>query len=124
MFEQLKNKAIESHLSGQKKEAEAIYRKMIAHGSTDPVTFHNLGVICRTTNRQVQAISLFRAALSINPDFAEAHFGLGEALTGTHPAEAERHYRLTLALNPGMTVAKDQLGIVLWKMGKIGRAHV
>ena len=118
-LEQLKNRAVGIHLAGQSKQAEDIYRRMIAHGSTDPEVFHNLGIICSSTKRQVQAISLFRASLSVNPDFAEAHFGLAGTLAEMHPAEAEKHYRRALALSPGMTIAKDQLGIVLWRMGRI-----
>ena len=118
-LEQLKHRAVGIHLAGQSKQAEDIYRRMIAHGSTDPEVFHNLGIICSSTKRQVQAISLFRASLSVNPDFAEAHFGLAGTLAEMHPAEAEKHYRRALALSPGMTIAKDQLGIVLWRMGRI-----
>jgi tetratricopeptide (TPR) repeat protein len=39
--------------------------------------YNNLGVIYGTTKRYKEAIQAFRQAIQINPDFAEAHCGLG-----------------------------------------------
>ena len=38
---------------------------------------YNIGVFCRTFGRQEEAISQYKKALSIDPDYAGAHYNLG-----------------------------------------------
>jgi len=58
------------------------------------------------------------------PDFAEAHFNLGEFLRSQHrPEEAKRCYQQALIIKPGFAEARDRLGEVLRLLARdsIGR---
>ena len=56
----------------------------------------------------------YRAALAIDPDYAEAHYNLGNALLirGRVPA-AVAEYRRALAIRPDFAKARHNLEIVL-----------
>ena len=47
-FQKWFNQAIYSHKTGRLREAEAIYKKMITAGTSDPAVFYNLGILART----------------------------------------------------------------------------
>ena len=47
-FQKWFNQAIYFHQVGRLREAESIYKKMIAAGSSDPAVFCNLGILCKT----------------------------------------------------------------------------
>jgi tetratricopeptide (TPR) repeat protein len=65
----------------------------------------------------------YQRALTLEPDFAEAHVNLGRLMheSGDLPF-AEEHYRAALALRPGDATAQFNLGVVLEDRGRFAEA--
>jgi tetratricopeptide (TPR) repeat protein len=65
----------------------------------------------------------YQRALTLEPDFAEAHVNLGRLMheSGDLPF-AEEHYRAALALRPGDATAQFNLGVVLEDRGRFDEA--
>ena len=64
------------------------------------------------------AIASYRAALAINPDYAEAHDNFGQMLLRLRRVEESiTHFRRAVALAPGMVSALSNLGSALSKNG-------
>ena len=92
------------------KDAEACLR----HGNT----LQNNGDFNR-------AIESYQSALSIRPDYADAHFELGTALRDTGQLDrAEECFKQTLILNPGHAGAHTNLGRLLLYQGRLNQAQV
>ncbi len=70
-----------------------------------------------------QAISHYRQALEIRPDFVEAHNNLGNALASRgDSAAALAHYRTALNLKPDYVEAHNNLGLALADRGQLEAA--
>ena len=66
-----------------------------------------------------KAANKYRKAISLNPNFADAHCNLGNALWSLRKLEeAAASYRMALDIHPWMTEAAGSLGSVLLAMGK------
>ena len=61
------------HLQGRLGEAEHIYRDA---DTTEPLLSFNLAVLLEDLDRETEAMSLYRAALALDPALADAHFNL------------------------------------------------
>jgi len=82
------------------------------------------GLILAGEGRDAEAAKSFRQALSIKPDWAEAHSLLGSALaeSGSY-AEAEAELRKAVALKPDYAEGWNFLGEFLKKRGKMQEAQ-
>jgi tetratricopeptide (TPR) repeat protein len=70
-----------------------------------------------------EAIAHWERALKINPEFAEAHYNLGNAfLRGRRFEEAIEHYRQALRIKPEFAGAHCNLGIALEQVGRVQEA--
>ena len=69
-FQKWFNQAIYSHKTGRLREAEAIYKKMITAGTSDPAVFCNLGILCKNSGRIDEALEHYEQALE--EDHSEA----------------------------------------------------
>ena len=102
------------HKAGQLDDAEAIYRQVLSHDSRNVHALNLLGMLYVNSGRPAEAIAAILAALESNPDDAQAHANIALAykdMTGF--AQAEKHFRRSLALNPGAPVVYNNLGVVL-----------
>jgi tetratricopeptide (TPR) repeat protein len=71
-------------------------------------------------NQRDAAIIHMAAAIRLNPDNADAYFGLGRAVTlRGKTAEAAASFRTALELRPGWTDAQFELGMSLWRAGQL-----
>jgi tetratricopeptide (TPR) repeat protein len=61
------------HLAGRLAEAERVYR---VGAKADPFIAFNLAVVLEDLKREPEAISAYREALALDPQFADAHFNL------------------------------------------------
>ena len=66
-FQKWFNQAIYSHQTGRLREAESIYKKMIAAGTSDPAVYCNLGIICKNSRRSKEALECYEQALKFEP---------------------------------------------------------
>jgi tetratricopeptide (TPR) repeat protein len=70
------------------------------------------------TSSPAEACDAYRAALELEPDFADAHVNLGRLLHEAGDVYAALvHYRAALSLHPGDTTAAFNVGVALEDLG-------
>ena len=83
-----------------------------------PEVRNNLGVWSRAVNRPGEAEQHFRAALTLDPDYARAHLHLANLLYARRDLDgAEAHYRDAVRLEPRLAAAHANLGALLMNRG-------
>jgi protein O-GlcNAc transferase len=98
--------------AGRLKEAEQIYRKLLAETPEDPDSLYQLGRTLGMEGLPEPAATCFRLTIRLKPDFAEAHFNLGRTLYHLgRAAEAEDCYREALRLRPKLLAARIDLAL-------------
>jgi tetratricopeptide (TPR) repeat protein len=82
-------------------------------------TCYNIAVTLQALDRHEEAIPHYRRAIAVDPDYAEAHNGLGDALTKSKRAqEALAHYERFAAIRPGVPEAENKLGVTLYALNR------
>jgi predicted O-linked N-acetylglucosamine transferase (SPINDLY family) len=115
--------ALQHHQLGRLKEAEAIYRQILAAEPRHANSMHLLGVISYQTGRNDVAVKLICQAISLAPGVPDFHANLGEALrAGGQLDEAIAAYRQAIALKPNFTEAHSNLGVALRDKGQLDEA--
>ena len=108
------------HVRGDIKGAEAGYRAIIASTGGVPEAYSNLAIICKGTGRLDEAMTLWKQAVALKPDYPDAHFNLGNALKDQGRLEsAATSYRKALAIKPAFVGAHNNLGLTLHEQGKL-----
>jgi tetratricopeptide (TPR) repeat protein len=80
---------------------------------------NNLGYAYFAKDRTFEAIERFKAALNINPDYAEAHFNIGLAYAEKGLRyKAMEHYQRAVMLRPSIFEAQVNLGNIYMELGK------
>ena len=82
-FQKWFNQAIYSHKTGRLREAEAIYKKMITAGTSDPAVFCNLGIICKNSGRINEALEHYEQALEFEPEDPQIYSNIGNLYRDT-----------------------------------------
>nr|MBF0221225.1 tetratricopeptide repeat protein [Desulfobulbaceae bacterium] len=96
--------------NGDFHKAERLAQKALAI-KTDPAFLTNLGSAYKGQKKYSQAITAYKKALQIKPDFIEALFNLANTLFENHDyVEAEGYFKKTLQLKPNMHEARNRLG--------------
>lgn len=99
---------------------ESLWRDTLAKNPRAWAAYNNLGM---ATKDPVEEFNCYVTALSLNPDYADAHNNLGVILYQRGKAEeAIGHFKATLRLQPGSAPAHNNLGGVLMNQGKPGEA--
>ena len=89
----------------------------------DADSLNRRAILLHESRRTQEAVFFFRRALALNPDFAAAHCGLGNALSALGLLdEAEAAYRNAIAAAPEFIDAKVCLGILLLTRGRYADA--
>jgi tetratricopeptide (TPR) repeat protein len=71
-----------------------------------------------------EAIAAFEKVLTIAPDHGRAHFNLGLAYKYEYAfSEAQRHFEISLNLDPGHALAMIELGGCLQRANKVDEAY-
>lgn len=70
--------------AGQRHQAAQLYRQLIAAGQAGPVAYANLAVLLEGTAPTQELVGLWRQALALQPNVAEAHGNLGLLLLLLH----------------------------------------
>ena len=71
---------VEALKSGDLNGAERVFSQALHNGVRTPLIFHNLGVIAQQRGNQSLAISRFREAITLQPDYAPSRLLLGVSL--------------------------------------------
>jgi Tfp pilus assembly protein PilF len=108
---------------GENELAEKEFRAELQRFPDDPVSNCILGQILLEKSHPDEAEGHFKAALAVNPRYAEALFGLGKAeLALQHPSAALEPLRKAVQINPEYFEAHFVLGTVLRQLGKAPEA--
>ena len=96
---------------------------IIRHANPSSATYYNQGIALKAQGKLDAAIESYRKALSIKPDFIEAHCNMGSALQAQGKFdEAIASYQKALSINPYFINALHNLGSVLRAQGKLDAA--
>jgi tetratricopeptide (TPR) repeat protein len=77
------------HIDGRLSEAEEVYR---GAASAEPLLLFNVAVLLEDLDRETEAMSTYREALALDPNFADAHFNLAWLYERAgKPKDALRH---------------------------------
>ncbi len=108
--------AFKYHEAGKLREAEQLYRGILARQPDHFEVLHNLGLIAHQVGRNDAAVELIRRTIAMRPDYAEAHLNLGTILAEMgRTDEAVASFRRAIALKPHLAEAHSSLGNVLYK---------
>lgn len=115
--------AVGHHRAGQLKEAENLYRQILAQVPDHPESLHLLGVVAHQTGRKDLSVQLIRTAIARQPQWAEAHYNLGNALRDLKQWDTARAaYQKAISINPGYAAAYNNLGNTLRDLGEMDQA--
>ncbi len=111
--------AVNYHQAGRLREAENIYRQILAAEPENADANHLLGIIAQQFGKHEAAAKLISRAIYIRPHDPAYHNNLGNAYTSLKKLpEAEGAFRQALALNPQFAEAHNNLGVTLKKQNK------
>ena len=111
--------AVRYHQAGHLPEAERLYRRILETAPTYVTALNNLGLIVSS----VEATALFQKALTIYPDYADAHINLGSAFQNAGNIEkAIFHYRKAVSLQPNRPNIHLVLGTLYHGQGNFNEA--
>ena len=84
---------------------------------------NNLGIALRAEQKKEEAISHYKMAIKLNPNYTKAHYNLGNALFSMNETEeAISHYKMAVKLNPNYTNGHYNLGYALLQKGEMKEA--
>ena len=111
-----------AHQAGKIELAVELIGRAIRMSPSAPMHY-NLGVALQAQGEMDAAMTSYRKALALMPDYAEAHGNLGAALQaqGRYDAAAEHLYQ-ALALRPEDAGAHSNLGVVQQALGQLDAA--
>lgn len=117
--------AMRLHRQGRLREAEHIYRQILAQDPNEPDALQLLGLIAHDQGRSSEAVELIGRAIAINPSVAAYHNNLGIALRGAGNAEAATDvYRRAIQLQPDYADAHYNLANLLHARGRTDEAII
>lgn len=122
--------AVVAHQNGELTKAERFYRAILNSPKDFPAAtrdvditataYNNLGFILQQQGDLEPAISNYRQAARINPNYSEAHNNLGYALQLSGTANAAiASYRRAIKINPAFVEAYHNLGQALREVGSL-----
>jgi len=115
--------AVAHQQAGRLAEAETIYRQLIARFPTNPDLLNNLAALSLQRGQYAGALSLARQALQHKPQFAEASFVAGVAMTRLNDApDAIASLRQAIDLRADYVEAMSALAAALQLDGQIDNA--
>lgn len=115
--------AVTHHRAGRLKEAEAVYRDIVAQHPGHPDATHLLGLMAHQKGDPEEAVALIGQAIEANPGNPAYYSNLGNALRSLGRAgEAEAAYRRALDMAPDLLEVHSNLGNTLREQGRFDEA--
>ena len=104
-------------------KAEELTKKLILENSKESFLFNILGICMASQDKTQESIKQFKEAINLKPDFFEAHFNLGNALTNLgEPNKAIICYKEAIKIKPDYSDAFNNLANVLIELEKTKEA--
>ena len=118
-------KAVALIKQGNLREAEEIYRELIATGTRNHIVYGNLAALCGMQRKFDELIKLLHRELELKPNYAEAHNKLGAALKEQGDLSAAIvSYKTALQLKPNYPEAHNNMGLALQEQDELPAAIV
>ena len=109
--------------SGKIQEAINAIKALNENYPNVPLLFNILGVCYETLGELDAAATMFKTAVTIKPDYAEAHFNLGVVQKGIEQPELSiESYRKAIAIKPNYPDAHNNLGNVFLDLNQYDNA--
>jgi len=105
------------------RNSDALWTHTLASTTNNALARYNYGQYLLDFGQTKAALVQLQEAVSIKPDFAEAHNELGNALTNDGQASAALvHFQRAVAIKPGLAAAQGNLGVALARDGRLDEA--
>jgi predicted O-linked N-acetylglucosamine transferase (SPINDLY family) len=115
--------AVRQHQSGQLREAEALYRQIVAAQPNHADALHMLAIALQQLGRGAEAVHTLRHAIGINPQAPDYHANLGSILAAQRQSEAAAaEFRAALALKPDLAEVHNGLAKLLQSQSQFDEA--
>jgi predicted O-linked N-acetylglucosamine transferase (SPINDLY family) len=122
-LEQAFNLAVQQHRAGKLREAESIYRQILAARPNEPETLHMLGLLAYQAGQASAAAELIGNAIKINPDNAAYYSNQGMALQALGRLEdAAAALQNAIRLEPNLPEPHNNLGNAYRALGRLDDA--
>jgi tetratricopeptide (TPR) repeat protein len=122
-IEQAMQFALDQHRAGQLRNAESVYRQVLAIQPEHPDALHLLGVIAGQEGHFEEAAILIRRAIAAVPTNPAYHYHLGNALRRMRQTDkAVECYRRAITLKPNDAELRNELGTLLAESGQFDQA--
>jgi tetratricopeptide (TPR) repeat protein len=109
--------------SRQYADGETLYRSTLSRNASSWMAHNNLGNALQRQGWLDEAVTHYREAVRLKPDYAEAYNNLGDALHGQgHLEEAVASYKEALRFMPDLAGAHYNLGNALRESGRLEEA--
>ncbi len=96
--------------SGDLHSADEVFSDALRQGIKHPLIYHNLGVLAQLRGNHAEAVTRFRQALSLQPNYGPSRLLLGSSLLVLHRnSEAVRELKRAVVLMPKEPQAHLQL---------------
>ena len=117
------NKASEFFKKGNFKQAEILYKELIAEGTTNYIVYANLAQICSFQGKNKEIIDLLNKALQLNPKYLSGYFNLANIykIQGDIKS-AITYYQKTIELNQNFYDANFNLALSYQEEGNLEEA--
>jgi protein O-GlcNAc transferase len=123
LVDQLFEKGMQHQQAGRLREAESVYRQVLAQRPNEPDALHLLAVVQFQLGQRDSALELIRRAITVHPRTAEYHFHLGWMLSRLGRInESIESFNESISLKPNLAEAHNALGESLHTAGKTDAA--
>jgi Flp pilus assembly protein TadD len=117
------NLGMSHHQAGRLREAESVYRQVLAEQPTNADALQLLGSLAADVGRLDEAADLIAKAIAVNPNVAQYHANLGAILARSQRFDlAIAALRRAVELDPAMTSAWYNLGSAYLAMFEFAQA--
>src|SRR5215211_7138256 len=117
------NTAMEHHQRGELREAEHIYRQILAVAPDEPDVWHRLGLLALQLQKHQLAIEYINKAIGLDSKTAAYRCNLGVAYRDWGRIEdAMKSYREAIRVDPNLAEAHNNLGVLHKEQGKLEEA--
>ena len=122
-FQKWFNQAIYSHKTGRLREAESIYKKMIAAGTSDPAVFCNLAILYKNSGRIKESLQHYEQALAFQPDDPQIYSNIGNLYRDIGKLDQALQFTLkSLDLDHESSTFQMNLGSIYRDLGETDEA--
>jgi predicted TPR repeat methyltransferase len=112
------------HRSGDREEAETLYRRVIEVDPDHASALHFLGILTHQDGREDEAIALLRRSIELRPNEFGFRLNVGNVfLQEGRAAEAAECYEAAIGLDGASGAAYNNLGVALRALGRFEEAE-